>query len=434
MWKNPMDFSLETKAEIKILPPSRSTSATEKLRAEAKAAAERARSRAAQAEAERQAEELRRMRAEAEARAAEEARQRAEAEAEAAAARERLCKAQEEAAEKLREAEARAEEERKRVAEAQAAAAEQLRKAQAEAAEAANRANRAAEAEKVARQAAEEEAKRISAEFDQAKQDWLAGKQRIIMPTAAEYSTILRERQYKEGYIHFGVAGVSGCGKSSLINAFRGIINGKKAAAAVGVTETTTKIGRCPDTRPNYPFVWYDVPGAGTLNIPRWQYFNRQGMFIFDCIILLWNVRLTDTDIAILDNCVRYPIPCVIVRSKSDHHIRSISNRMRDFIEVDDTIDDDEREKRLDSIPSEAQAEYCAETRKSIEKNLRNAELPSQRVYMVTNRTLCRVVNGAKLRKDDQAIIDDADLVHDILTQVHKTRCVPPSRTEPHSM
>ncbi|KAF5386301.1 hypothetical protein D9757_008569 [Collybiopsis confluens] len=210
----------------------------------------------------------------------------------------------------------------------------------------------------------------------------------------------------------------------TLINALRGIIDGTKAAAAVGVTETTTKIGRYPDTRPNYPFVWYDVPGAGTLNIPRWQYFNRQGLFIFDCIILLWNVRLTDTDIAILDNCPRYPIPCVIVRSKSDHHIRSISYRMRDLIEVDDTIDDDEREERLDSIPSEAQAVYCTETRQSVEKNQRKAELPSQRVYTVTNRTLYRVVSEAKLRQSDQAVIDEADLVHDILTQVHKTRCV----------
>jgi len=60
----------------------------------------------------------------------------------------------------------------------------------------------------------------------------------------------------------------------------------------VGIVETTTEITRYPDPRPGMPyelFVWYDIPGAGTADVPSIQYFNEQGLFIFDFIVLVYD-------------------------------------------------------------------------------------------------------------------------------------------------
>jgi hypothetical protein len=51
-------------------------------------------------------------------------------------------------------------------------------------------------------------------------------------------------------------------------------------------------VTRYPDPHDELPhsrFIWFDVPGAGTLNVPSWQYFNEQGLFVFDIVILVYD-------------------------------------------------------------------------------------------------------------------------------------------------
>ena len=95
-------------------------------------------------------------------------------------------------------------------------------------------------------------------------------------------------------------------------------------AAATDVVESTTKVARYTDPNTRNPFLWYDVPGAGTLAFPDWQYFNDMGLFVFDAIIVLFDNRFTDTDVAILRNCARFNIPAYVVRSKAEVHINNI--------------------------------------------------------------------------------------------------------------
>ncbi|KAF5309639.1 hypothetical protein D9758_019126, partial [Tetrapyrgos nigripes] len=159
------------------------------------------------------------------------------------------------------------------------------------------------------------------------------GIQPVSWPTPKEYVRMLKARQYQEGKFHFAVAGLSGSGKSSLVNAFRGILDRNMKAAATGITETTSVIGRYPDPNPERPFIWYDIPGAGTLKTPDWEYFNQQGLYIFDGIIILTDNRFTATDIAILRNCARWNIPSFIVRSKSDQHIQNLEKELKEAIE-----------------------------------------------------------------------------------------------------
>ena len=118
------------------------------------------------------------------------------------------------------------------------------------------------------------------------------GIQPEVWPTEEEFRSAKTRIQYDPEKLHFAVCGISGSGKSSLINAFRGLTNSAPGAAPTGITETTMSVTRYPDPHDELPrsrFIWFDVPGAGTLNVPSWQYFNEQGLFVFDIVILVYD-------------------------------------------------------------------------------------------------------------------------------------------------
>ena len=151
------------------------------------------------------------------------------------------------------------------------------------------------ERETEARKAAEEARKReeqVQKDLEQAKFHLEKGIQPEVWPTEEEFQLAKNRIQYDPEKLHFAVCGSSGSGKSSLINAFRGLKNNSRQAAPTGVVETTKAITRYPEPRKELPYnrlVWFDCPGAGTLEIPGWQYFNQQGLFIFDIIVLVYD-------------------------------------------------------------------------------------------------------------------------------------------------
>ncbi|KAI6015395.1 hypothetical protein BKA83DRAFT_14329 [Pisolithus microcarpus] len=157
-----------------------------------------------------------------------------------------------------------------------------------------------AAAEKAAREAAEYA--HAAREVQEAEECLQRGIQPVIIPMLDEIATVKTRVQYEQGHFHFAIAGVAGSGKSSLINATRGVENRNQDAAETGVVETTVTTGRYPDPNPDLPF----------------------GLFVFDCVIVLFDNRFTETDIAILTNCRRFQIPTYIIRSKADVHIRNI--------------------------------------------------------------------------------------------------------------
>ncbi|THU84741.1 P-loop containing nucleoside triphosphate hydrolase protein, partial [Dendrothele bispora CBS 962.96] len=228
--------------------------------------------------------------------------------------------------------------------------------------------------------------------LEKAKNDLLNGIQPVVQPTEEEYTRTLKAYQYQEGKFHLAITGLSGSGKSSLINAFRGVLNETANAAAIDTTETTTVVGRYPDPNPDKPCVWYDIPGAGTLTIKDWDYFNKQGLYIFDAIIILFDNRFTATDIAILRNCGRWKIPTFIVRSKSDQQIENLKKSLADRIEEDESLDEDEQASQLETVLDVAIEEYKLQTRQSVKKNLKDAGLEDQDVYLVSYKALLNVV------------------------------------------
>jgi GTP-binding protein EngB required for normal cell division len=274
------------------------------------------------------------------------------------------------------------------------------------------RADEAIAGAEAARKAAENDIREATAAKDDAERHLKEGIQPVVTPTAQEIRAAQAKIQYQENLFHFAVAGRAGAGKSALVNGFRGMTNREAGAARTGVTETTMTLGRYPDPDERCLHVWYDLPGAGTIKIPDWQYFNAQGLYVFDCIVVLFDNRFTHTDIAILLNCRRFQIPTYIVRSKADQHIENIMKEMG----YDE--DDDEDRTQRDSMYATAREHFIDETRRNVKANLVDATLPDQMVYIVSSTCLRGVAKGGQPKK----VIDEIHLMNDLYTEAQARR------------
>ncbi|KAG2366195.1 interferon-inducible GTPase-domain-containing protein, partial [Suillus spraguei] len=268
------------------------------------------------------------------------------------------------------------------------------------------------EAANMTKKVAEEKIRAANVVKEEAECKLKEGIQPVVTPTPEEVSTAKQRVQYHEDLFHFAVAGVAGGGKSSLINAFCSLCNNDIGAAAVGIVETTLAIARIPHPNAVYPLVWYDIPGAGTLKVPDWQYFNVQGLYVFDGIIVLFDNRFTMTDIAILTNCRRFDIPTYIVRSKADQHISNI------MINMGYNSDDNENKGQKKRLYRAAWQHFIQQTCQSVKDNLKNADIPDQRVYIISNQTMTNVVK----RKEAKNIIEEIELLDDLIQEAQTRR------------
>lgn len=244
----------------------------------------------------------------------------------------------------------------------------------------------------------------------------------IKYPTGDQIAQTRESLGYQEGLLHIAITGCSGSGKSSLINAVRGYKNPKAGffgaltsintfidnispghLAQTGTSETTTQIQRYAD--PHHArrgLAWYDVPGAGTLRVRDWQYFNDQGLYIFDTIMIAVGDRITKTDVDLLFHCKRFGIPTFFVRSKADQHIR---NSMEE-------LDEDEADE--DAV----RTGYIQQTRAEFSSILTKVGLPQQKIYIVSRENL-RLLNDGK-RPKSKSVIDEEDLMRDVADALHK--------------
>ena len=126
--------------------------------------------------------------------------------------------------------------------------------------------------------------------------------------------------------LNIAVTGQSGGGKSTFLNAFRGIDNTDERAAPTGEVETTMKPKAYP--HPTYPNVaLWDLPGIGTPRYPADQYMKLVGIEKFDFFILVSDIRFNENDAKLAKEIKKMGKKFYFVRSKIDNSLRAAPRR-----------------------------------------------------------------------------------------------------------
>ncbi|KAJ3581302.1 hypothetical protein NHX12_016796, partial [Muraenolepis orangiensis] len=132
--------------------------------------------------------------------------------------------------------------------------------------------------------------------------------------------------------LNIAVTGESGSGKSSFVNAFRGIDNRDDRAAPTGVGETTMKPKAYP--HPIYPKVTvWDLPGIGTTKFPAHQYLKHIGFEKFDFFIIVSSDRLRENDFKLAQEIMKMGKNFYFVRAKIDSNLLSAEKSQKEYDE-----------------------------------------------------------------------------------------------------
>ncbi|XP_030278612.1 interferon-inducible GTPase 5-like [Sparus aurata] len=145
----------------------------------------------------------------------------------------------------------------------------------------------------------------------------------------------IQERLDKENNtpLKIAITGESGSGKSTFVNAFRGIDNSAEGAAPTGATETTSVV--TPYPHPKYPNVTlWDLPGVGTTKFPADQYLKHVGFEKFDFFIIISATRFTENDVKLAQEIQRMKKKFYFVRSKIDSDLYNERRSKREFSET----------------------------------------------------------------------------------------------------
>lgn len=130
--------------------------------------------------------------------------------------------------------------------------------------------------------------------------------------------------------LNIAVTGKTGSGKSSFINALRGLNDEDDGAAPTGVTETTMKLTMYEHpTVPNVK-IW-DLPGIGSPNFKASKYLKDVKFHTYDFFIILSSERFMENDVMLAKEIKKQKKNFYFVRSKIDNDI-SAEQRKRDLM------------------------------------------------------------------------------------------------------
>ncbi|CAI5657034.1 unnamed protein product [Oreochromis niloticus] len=131
--------------------------------------------------------------------------------------------------------------------------------------------------------------------------------------------------------LNIAITGETGSGKSTFVNALRGLSNDDEKAAPTGITEPT--LACTPYPYPNYLNVTlWDLPGIGTTKFPADKYLKLVESEKFDFFIIISDIRFTENDVKLVKEIERMEKRFYLVLSKIDNDIRA-ERRETDFSE-----------------------------------------------------------------------------------------------------
>jgi len=146
---------------------------------------------------------------------------------------------------------------------------------------------------------------------------------RLLFWSIADAESRRRKARRNSGVaVNIAVIGRTGVGKSSFINAIRGLSADDEGAAAVGVIETTTQITSY--THPDHPDVtFWDLPGVGTDQFPQAEYLRLINVGRYDFFVIISATRFYETDTWLVNEISRRGKGFAFVRTKVDVEVRS---------------------------------------------------------------------------------------------------------------
>ncbi|KAH3727190.1 hypothetical protein DPMN_053119 [Dreissena polymorpha] len=136
--------------------------------------------------------------------------------------------------------------------------------------------------------------------------------------------------EWKTCTIKIAISGSSGTGKSSFINAFRGLQDYDTDAAPVGTNETT--MDPTVHRHPGYPNIeLWDLPGVGTPTFPKETYLRKINVDTYDFFLLMTCTRFYDDDRWLAKEIISRKKRCYFLRTKIDDDIRNGKRSKKDF-------------------------------------------------------------------------------------------------------
>ncbi|XP_073787644.1 interferon-inducible GTPase 5-like isoform X1 [Danio rerio] len=136
--------------------------------------------------------------------------------------------------------------------------------------------------------------------------------------------------------LNIGVAGESGSGKSTFVNAFRGLGDEDKGSAKTGVVETTLEPEVYHHPKYNNVKVW-DLPGIGTPNFKADEYLQQVEFERYDFFIIIASDRFRECHTQLAKEIMRMGKKFYFVRSKIDASITA-EKRKKNF-DLEETLD-----------------------------------------------------------------------------------------------
>nr|XP_034362253.1 uncharacterized protein LOC117710998 [Arvicanthis niloticus] len=132
-------------------------------------------------------------------------------------------------------------------------------------------------------------------------------------------------RNIDKAPLNIAVTGETGTGKSSFINALRGVRDEEEGAASTGVVETTMKRTAYPHPKLPNVTIW-DLPGIGTTNFKPQNYLTEMKFGEYDFFIIVSATRFKELDAHLAKAIEKMNTKFYFVRTKID---QDVSNEQR---------------------------------------------------------------------------------------------------------
>lgn len=137
----------------------------------------------------------------------------------------------------------------------------------------------------------------------------------------------------KKVKVKVAVGGQSGTGKSTFINAIRGVKPKEKGFATVGFGNTTMTVNKYPHPR-NERIVFYDLPGYYTTEMTMELFMKKVSITKFDLFLIFLNTVPTTADKWIIDQLRPAGVKFCFIRAKIDDEMDSTNDLGQEQEEV----------------------------------------------------------------------------------------------------